>query len=182
VRVRLSRFSAFVPVTLLLAGCGGGNGGVYREDDGVYADAEAEYEVGELPGDWDRLDVAGQNDLAFSRDDGAVIQVNASCDPALDIPLAALTAHLLNGFTGREDEERDTVPFAGREAMRTHVVASLDGVDRELLLYVLKKDECVYDLALIAPPGAVFADARPDFEALLAGFRTRRGGPAEPDR
>ena len=177
VGVHFSRFSVPSLFLLALLGCGGDNGGVFREDEGVYTDTEAEYEIGDLGPAWERVDVAGQNDLAFVRDDGAVIQVNASCDPSLDIPLDALTNHLLAGFTDRgDDEQRELVPFAGREAQRTHVTARLDGVERELLLLVLKKDDCVYDFALVAPPGQVFTDARAEFEPFVGEFRTRRGG------
>lgn len=149
---------------------------------GTFEDTTAEYDVGPLGRGWSRLDVAGQNDLAFERDDGAVIQVNASCDPSLDIPLAALTNHLLMGFTERTGETREMFALDGREAMRTHVVAKLDGVPRELMLVVLKKDGCVYDFALVAPPGAVFASARQDYESFVGGFRVRRGGEAGEER
>ena len=99
--------------------------------------------------------------------------MNASCDTALDIPLVALTNHLLVGFTERSEvEPQALVQMDGREALRTHVVAKLDGVTRELLLTVLKKDECVYDFALLAPPGAPFAQSLPAYDAMLGGFRT----------
>jgi hypothetical protein len=177
VGVRLSRFSGpfLFGLAATLVACGS-NGGVYREDDGVFADDEAMYEVGDLGPAWDRLDVAGENDLAFVREGGAVIQVNASCDPALDIPLAALTNHLLIGFTEREGETRELMQLDGREAMHTHVVAKLDGVPRELLLVVLKKNGCVYDFALVAPPGEAFLTARAEFQTFVGGFRARRGG------
>lgn len=119
----------------------------------------------------------GQNDLAFSHPElASVIQVNASCDPQLDIPLEALTRHLLIGFTQREVHSEERVLLASREALRTHVTAALDGVPRELLLYVLKKDGCVYDFALVAPPGGRFSEARGDFQQLIEGFETRTGG------
>ena len=153
---------------LLLPACGGG--GSFHS--GVYRDSEATYDVGPLGPGWSRLTLDDENDLAFFRESlDAVVQVNASCDPSLDIPLEALTNHLLIGFTERSDvEPQDRVPLDAREALRTHMLAKLDGVPRELLFYVLKKNDCVFDFVLVAPPGAPFEAAQPAFEALVAGF------------
>ena len=162
--VRAFALSLFLSVL----GCGGGaslSGNLYR-------DAEASYRVGELGAGWEsvRMD---QNDLAWhSASLGAIVQVNATCDPSGDVPLTSLTNHLLIGFTDREMLSSDPVALDGREALRSHVVASLDGVPRELLLYVLKKDECTYDFALIAPTGERYTAAEPVFERFVASFST----------
>jgi hypothetical protein len=150
-------------------GCGGG--GVFVE--GVYRDDEAHYRVGELGEGWDDVSVR-QNDLAWHHEGhGAVVQVNATCDPGNDTPLSSLTQHLLIGFTDRELVSSDLIPLDGREALRSHVIARLDGVPRELLLYVLKKDDCTYDFALIAPNDERFTRAQPEFERMVTGFTTR---------
>lgn len=151
------------------AACGGATyaDGTFR-DDGITFHVEA-------PGEgFRRLDVESQNALAFEHVGTAtLLQVNASCRADLDIPLVALTNHLLVGFTERSDvEPQGVVPMDGREAMRTHVLAKLDGVPRELLLTVLKKDGCVYDFALLGPPGAPFESARPAYERMLESFHT----------
>ncbi|MCA9609167.1 MAG: hypothetical protein KC619_26380 [Myxococcales bacterium] len=156
-------------VALFLAiGCGGG--GTLRGS--VYSDAEARYRVGELGAEWEPIDLA-QNDLAWRNPSvGAIVQVNATCDPFQDVPLTSLTNHLLIGFTQRELQSERLIPLDGREALRSHYVASLDGVPRELLFFVLKKDECTYDFALIAPLGRSFEAARPVFERFVGGFTT----------
>lgn len=157
-----------VLLPLPLAGCGGGG----ALAGGVYQDPEARYQV-EGPGSgWERLEVEEQNDLAWGEPDlAAVIQINASCDPDLDIPLEALRNHLLIGFTEREVRTEERVPLDSREALRTHLRAKLDGVPREMVLTILKKDGCVYDFALVAPPGPKFARALPSYDALLSAFR-----------
>jgi len=140
---------------------------------GVYRDAEASYHVGELGPEWRRIDVDADTDLAFEASTlDSVLQVNATCDPSLDIPLSSLTNHLLIGFTEREGRTEQTLPFAEREALFTDVDAKLDGVRRRLRLVVLKKDGCVYDFALVGPPDARFDQARSAFDAWLSGFST----------
>ena len=152
----------------LLVGCA--SGGTYEGD--IYRDAETHFRLASPGSGWQSISVGDANDLAWARE-GAIIQVNSSCDPGLDIPLEALTHHLMIGFTERSIVEQRRVPMAGREALRTHVRAKLDGVPRELLLVVLKKDECVYDFAAVTPPGSAFESARSEFEAMLASFETR---------
>lgn len=160
--------------SLLTASCGGGatlSGRTLRTRDTAYT-------IGELGTGWRRIEVGDHNDVAFAHDGlDAVIQANSSCDPALDIPLVALTNHLLVGFTERDIREQALVPLDAREAMRTHVVAKLDGVPRELVLVVMKKDGCVYDLALIAPPGDRFAAAQQSWDGFIGPFHAERSDP-----
>lgn len=158
------------PMLLGLAACSGGGGQLRGTR---YSDREASYRIGPLSSEWQRLSVEDQNDLAWRSEPlASIVQVNATCDPGSDVPLTALTNHLLMGFTERDLRAQDIVPMDGREALRTHVVARLDGVPRELLFYVMKKDDCVYDLALLAPPGAQFERALVEFEPFVAGFTT----------
>jgi len=155
-----------------ILGCGGGahlHGRVFRDD-------EAHYRIGELSPDWTRITVAN-NDLAFHDASlEAIIEVNASCDPAGDIPLTVLTNHLLAGFTQRQILSQDLLPMDGREALRSHVIAALDGVPREFLIFVMKKDDCVYDFVLIAPEGTPFQRSQAIFEGFVGGFTTDVSG------
>ncbi len=138
----------------------------------IYRDDEAHYRIGELGDGWSAVSVQ-DDDVAFHNESlEAIVSVNASCDPAADIPLTVLTNHLLAGFTARQTVSEDLVPLDGREALRTHVIASLDGLPRELLIFVLKKNECVYDLIMISPPGSTFTGALTPFESFVAGFTT----------
>lgn len=164
---------ALLALALLLLSCGGA-----RLIGSEYRDGEAHYHIGPVGSGWASLSVDDDNDLAWHDErNEAVIQVNATCDPGADVPLTALTNHLLAGFTGREVQEETLVPIDGREALRTHVLARLDGVPRELLLYVMKKDGCIYDFALVTPPGEPFARAMDSFEPFVAGFRAGGGAP-----
>lgn len=149
-------------------GCGGPTleGGVYRGN-------EVQYRVGQIGAGFQSVSVADHNDLAWSNHEtGALVQVNSTCEADMDVPLTALTNHLLIGFTEREIRSQETHPLDGREALVTNVVAKLDGVLRTMLLVVLKKDGCVYDMSLIAPDEASFASARPSFEQFVGEFHT----------
>lgn len=143
---------------------------------GLYRGEETSYRVGPVGPGWSRVTVDHQNDLAWHNETkGAVMHVDSTCDPAFDIPLAVLRNHLLIGFTERETLEEEIVPMDGREALRTHLTAKLDGVPRDILLQILKKDGCVYDFALVTPPGPSFEETLGDFNQMINGFTTMTG-------
>ena len=143
---------------------------------GVYDGPETNYRVGAVSDDWTPVTVDDQNDLAWhSEAKAGVMHVDSTCDPSLDIPLSALRNHLVIGFTDREVVEEDVIPMDGREALRVHMTAKLDGVRREIMLQILKKDGCVYDFGLITPPGEPFENAMADFDQLVNGFTTDVG-------
>ena len=157
----------------LLATSSAACGGSHTLHQGWYRGRETSYRLHPPPASWRTVEVKEGGDLAWTDGQGALVQTHSSCSPELDLPLEALSHHLVIGFTEVEVIEQRRVPMDGREALRTHLRAKLDGVPRELLLVVLKKNECVYDFALVAPEGAPFAQGRREFEGVLEGFHTR---------
>jgi hypothetical protein len=143
------------------------------------------YEKGDLkyrvepprPSSWSRVGFA-ENDLAWVSDKGHVLAMNATCgssnhgDPSLEV----LTTHLLMGFTDKELKGREPQEIDGRDALVSQYDAKLDGIEVELLLAVLKKNDCVHDFSYVAPKGEL-AVYKQDFEALLDGFTTSTGAP-----
>lgn len=159
---------------VLLGGCGG-----RALEANVYHGDGFAFRVGDIPADWQPIEVSDAA-LAF-RDEGAggTIVVNARCDrDGEDVPLASLTQHLFMRFTEREIVKEETVPFDGREALHTIVTAKLDGVPKSFSVWVLKKDGCVYDMIYIADP-AGFQAGVAEFDAFAQALRVL---PREGDR
>ncbi len=150
-----------------MSACGGPtfDGRVYRNDG-------LAFRVGATPPSWHAIDVDGTL-LAFHDDaDSATIAVNGRCGvDGDDVPLSALTHHLLLGFTQRRLLSQTTLPFDGREALRSELSANLDGVPRHLLVYVLKKDGCVYDFWWIGNEASASAGTA-EFQRFVQGFST----------
>ncbi len=140
-------------------------------DGHVYRDEDVRFQVGPIPNTWHRIDVEGAR-LAFRDDAGnSTVAVNGRCKvDGDDVPLASLTQHLFLEFTERTQTSQSTVSLDGREALRTEVIAALDGVKKQYLVYVLKKDSCVYDFMYIA--AAPDEAARSGFERFVQGFAT----------
>jgi len=155
---------------LCLAGCGTAD----AYDGRVYHAGRGSFKTGPIPADWKRESVPNTM-LAFRDRDGGMVNVYSRCgQDGDDVPLGALTNHLLIGFTEREVKSQTVGPLDGREAMHTIVHAKLDGVPMALSIYVMKKDGCVYDLVWVAPPDRFDAGLE-GFDAFVAGFGSAGG-------
>ena len=159
--------AALLSALALLAGCGGAsfNGQVYRGQGMAF-------QVGPVPGSWRRIEVS--HALLAYRDESAeaTIALNGRCNKDGDnVPLAALTHHLFLMFTDRNIVSQRTLAMDGRAAMRTELVADLDGVPKHFVVYVLKKDNCVYDFIHIAAVNPPESSTR-SFEQFVKGFAT----------
>jgi hypothetical protein len=137
--------------------------------DGVYGDGRTRYRVGPVSESWQPMALQG-NDLSWvSRNSPHTLAINATCADHDDPTLEVLTRHLLMGFSARQTLEHSVETLDGRAALRSHVVAELDGVPVELMLVVLKKNGCVYDFTYVSPVGRL--DERlADFERSLSSF------------
>src|SRR5690606_13814821 len=136
----------------------------------VYQNGDLSFKVGPTPEHWRPIEV-DQALLAY-RDDrhGATVALNGRCHKdGDDVPLASLTHHLFLHFTEREVLSQKRLDIAGRESLRTELKASLDGVPKHYVVYVLKKDGCVYDFLFIADSADV--DGAP-FDVFVSGFET----------
>lgn len=114
---------------------------------------------------WRQIAAPG-GDLAWEHSDThSVIAANATCRGHRDPPAEILLNDLLIGTTDRQVLLDETVQLDGRDALHQVVAARLDGVTVVYDLYVLKKNGCVYDLALMARPRSydAVADAFVDF-------------------
>ena len=132
------------------------------------------YRVGELDPSWRLVHKEGASIGFYSGESGGVIEANATCrDDADAAPLESLTHQLLIGYTERRVLDAQHVPLDKRDALRTRVSAKLDGVPVELVLYVLKRNGCVFDLSYAAPTRD-FSAGEQAFEKFVAGFADER--------
>jgi hypothetical protein len=131
-----------------------------RLEAGVYREGAIAFRVGDVPSAWRAVHVDGAT-LAY-RDEAhrASILLDGRCyRKDDDVPLLALTDHLVMGTTGREFASQDTLSFDGRDALHSRLRAKLDGVPMDYDIFVLKKDGCVYDFVYVAEPGPTSSDA-----------------------
>jgi hypothetical protein len=120
-------------------------------DGQVFRQGDVAFRLEHLPPSWRNIEIS-DTALAFRDDENAsTVAINGRCGKdAEDVPLRSLTQHLFLQFTERRLEEQELFPLDGREALRTQMVAKLDGVEKYFHVVVLKKDGCVYDFLQIA--------------------------------
>src|SRR5688572_15647909 len=120
-------------------------------DGHVFRKGDVAFRLEHLPPSWRRLEVS-DTALAFrDEENAATVAINGRCGKdAEDVPLQSLTQHLFLQFTDRQLGDQELFTLDGREALRTEMVAKLDGVPKYFHVVVLKKDGCVYDFLQIA--------------------------------
>jgi len=141
-------------------------------DGRIYHSGDLYFRVGSVPGTW-RAVTVDEALLAFRDDsESATIAVNGRCGvDGDDVPLVSLTQHLFLQFSDRTIVAQKPLTLDGREALRTELVAALDGVKKRYLVYVIKKNGCVYDFMYIAGDDRSGA-ASGEFERFVQGFAT----------
>ena len=160
---------AWILPLLVLFSCGGG---AATFEGGVFHAPGVSFGVGDVPAAWHRLEVDDEDAVAFRNEHGSTVLASGRCNlHADDVPLVALTNQLLIGTTDREYVKEETIPLDKREARHTVLRAKLDGVERVWDVYVMKKNGCVYDAVLVAPPDH-FDDESPAFERFAVGLHT----------
>jgi hypothetical protein len=165
---------------VLAASCGGAAPAGHYSPDGNFTKGDEHFHV-TAPESWQPISPPA-GDLAWRDPQSrAVIAANATCRGHHDPPLGTLVNDLLIGTTDRRYLLDETVELDGREARHEVVDLKVDGVPLVYDLYVLKKDGCVYDLTLIAPPPA-YDRVADRFVAFVSGFEALGTGRAGRER
>lgn len=161
--------------TTLAGGCFG-DAGVHRAD--RFENSHVGYDV-KPPGEgWIEVKLDGADITWHNPKLAAGLLVNSHCEGVQDSPLEGLTGELLMGTTEREILEQTRGPASGREALETVATVKLDGVPRKRMLWVLKKDGCVYDIVYDAAPESFddgVAAYRRVRDSVIVGPRHDRG-------
>ncbi|MCB9753509.1 MAG: hypothetical protein H6713_26500 [Myxococcales bacterium] len=167
-------FGGLAGSLLLVSGCATGwinHGDIYvaAKTRGA-APAEATYRFGLPGGDWQPLNEPGAQVVWANSQYPAVIHLDSQCGKHGDSSIEQFADHLRIDFREWNVVSQAVEPLAGRDAVRTVVVGELDGVQQmQMELVILKKDGCLFDFQLLAPP-AHFAQGKPDFDRVVAGF------------
>ena len=134
---------------------------------GIYHSKQTHYRIAPPPKPWRSIGARAAN-LAWLHKDGSLLMANSACKPS-DAPLQALANHLLIGMSDIQVVDKQLQQLSDRQALQLHVQAKLDGVPRSLLIVVLKKDGCVYDVVLVATAENL-AKHQNTYEKIVASF------------
>lgn len=164
---------AWVGALTSVLACGGWDGGaLYKERVRLRKRKDpydTTYRIG-VPGDGWRPHKQRGSQVAWERDEGAgLMAARAQCHEHGDRSLDHFLDDLRLDFGAWREAPRQRSMFVGREALRTTLTASLDGVPVQMEVVVLKKNGCLFDFWYMAPQ-RVFSSHLTDFERFLGGF------------
>ncbi|MFA6034386.1 MAG: hypothetical protein WC889_15910 [Myxococcota bacterium] len=168
-RMKAASIAALAVVAALAFSCA--HKAHYDPATGIIKKDGAVYHAGLVPEGWHQVsprggDVAMMNDALL-----AVIATDSQCPFSGDPPLRSLFSHLLIGFTDRTIISEEVLQLDKRDAYRAVYIAKLDGVAQKYMVYILKKNSCVFDLIYYAPE-RTFSEGLPRFEEFVKAFGT----------
>lgn len=103
----------------------------------------------QAPAGWKSTDRA-ESDRAYRLPSGNVVTLTSSCHKNADAPLEVLSRHLLIGARNVEVVERRRIPVDGVEGLFSRVRATFDKARGYLVLFVVAKQDCVFDFSLVS--------------------------------
>lgn len=131
---------------------------------------EATFKFGTPPQGWRPVKQKGAQVVWVHNDTHAVIHLGAQCEMHGDSSLESFTDHLRIDFREWKLLSQEATTLAGRDAVQSVVLASIDGgTQTQMELLVMKKNGCLFDLQYIAPPSD-FERGRAAFRQVVAGF------------
>jgi hypothetical protein len=162
-----AQITAGLVVALGISGCAGWRGDTYFARNAT----EATYAIAQPGAPWTPAPRLEGVQVAWAHPDiGAVVEVHGECEVHGDAPLPEYLDHLRIGWTEWVVVSQEERTVLGRAALHAVVTARLDGVPRSLEFLVLKKNGCVLDVRLSAPPQH-FDTGRAAFDRVTAGLQ-----------
>ena len=100
---------------------------------------------------------------------GSVLSMSSLCDRYATAPLNRLLRTPLSSLGAYKELEFKNLRISDRDAEQLHVSGSLDGVKVEVVMIVLRKNECIFDFSLQATP-QIQNVVKNDFLKMVKGF------------
>ena len=162
-----------------MTSCFGGpknTGKVIRYEPGRIYTEKSSYQVGLLSQDWVKEKLGRYKALyLYNAKAKASIESEAYCDASFDdASLKTLTTHLHFDLKNKKVISEKELKLDARSALHTLAEGSVDGSPFILETVVIKKDNCLFDFALVVPP--LYYDlAKKDFENFYSAFQFEGG-------
>lgn len=121
------------------------------------------------PDGWSRQS-RGDSDYAYRLPSGNVVTLVSSCNRNPDAPLDVLTRHLLMGTRDVAVKKREKMTLGSNEGLHSQVLAKLQGHPFHLEVFVLTKNRCVFDFALMSPEQITESDSA-GFKEFVTSFK-----------
>jgi hypothetical protein len=99
---------------------------------------------------WSEVNNAGSDLALNNKSTNSFFIFNSACRKYDPSNLPTLTNSILTGINNVEFIEKSTITHQEREALLVIAKGSVDGIERYFRILTTQKNNCIYDLALIA--------------------------------
>ncbi len=128
------------------------------------------YYVGKLPEGWQDLKTGARTASWYNPEFLSTISTDVLCEMSTgDRPLESVAGDIVAAIDDRTVTDSQEFSLDGRGALRETVSGSVDGVPLMMEAVVLKKNNCSFNMAVIAPPEEM-PNVRPIFDEFVHGF------------
>lgn len=117
--------------------------------------------------DWQRIEADMADDAYKNTKNGNILIINSLCRKYDRTTLEQLTDNILAGLSDSSIIDRKSSNLFKRSSLRTIASGTLDGVKTHMIIEVVKKDRCIYDIVLITSDKKIASAHINDFEQLL---------------
>lgn len=105
---------------------------------------------------------------------GSTLAVRSVCRRYEHLSLQVLSQNLINTLQEPEIQSQDSMTVAGRAALASTFVGTIDGVGIQNKLVVMRKDHCIFDFTL-SQLSSIAPEVLQDFDAFMSTFRYEGG-------
>jgi hypothetical protein len=120
------------------------------------------------PSNW-KVKGQDESDYAYSLPSGNIATVNSACERDTQVTLEILTRQLMIGLRSLNFLRKENMVIDGKEGQFSAVRASEQGVPFYLNLFVVTKEDCIFDFTLVSPR-PIPSQETEEFQSLLKSF------------
>lgn len=133
------------------------------------------YKIDKPDGDWRNVKSGSADYAWYNSKIGATIYVDSNCEQRFeDRPLHDSLYSMTAGIRTKDEPIERALFLDGREAVMLQTTGNLDGVDIQMAVVALAKNQCLFDFVYITRPEN-FTKGFGDFHQMLHTFESRTG-------
>lgn len=116
---------------------------------------------------WKKIDNEGSDIALSNQKTNSIFIFNSACRKFDPSNLPTLTNSILTGIDNVEIKEKSMTTHQDRDAVLVIAKGSVDGIERYFRILTTQKNNCIYDLALIATTAAKLEKDTVDFNKFI---------------
>ncbi|NIP30198.1 MAG: hypothetical protein GTN99_03510 [Candidatus Dadabacteria bacterium] len=138
--------------------------------DNIFIKRDITYIVGDLNGDWERIDLK-YGDLAYyNKNWNSTININSTCSSSKDYNYILLSDSLLSGLQNKKLIERSITSVNYEDALESKYYGDYENNRVKISVVVYKHDLCIYDFSYISNE-MYFEKGYSEFKKFISDFR-----------